>query len=40
LKNKTFLNAHLIKKGFVDVDPIRDFKYKERFERYAEEVEA
>jgi site-specific DNA-methyltransferase (adenine-specific) len=40
LKNKTFLNAHLIKRGLADVDPGRDFRYKERFERYAQEVEA
>ncbi|HRN38694.1 MAG TPA: DNA methyltransferase, partial [Flavobacteriales bacterium] len=38
LKNKTFLNAHLVKKGLVDVDDRRAFKYKERFERYAQEV--
>ncbi|MDY0096619.1 MAG: DNA methyltransferase [Candidatus Vecturithrix sp.] len=31
LKNKTFLNAHLIKKGLADVDCGIDFKYKERF---------
>lgn len=40
LKNKTFLNAHLIKKGFADVDDSRDFKYRERFDRYAQEVAA
>lgn len=31
LKNKTFLNAHLIKEGVVDVDCSIDFKYKEKF---------
>jgi site-specific DNA-methyltransferase (adenine-specific) len=31
LKNKTFLNAHLIKEGLVDVDNSIDFKYKEKF---------
>jgi site-specific DNA-methyltransferase (adenine-specific) len=31
LKNKTFLNAHLIKEGFADVDDSIDFKYKNRF---------
>lgn len=31
LKNKTFLNAHLIKEGLADVDCIADFKYKTRF---------
>jgi len=28
LWNKTFLNAHLIKYGFVDVDTALDYKYK------------
>jgi site-specific DNA-methyltransferase (adenine-specific) len=31
LWNKTFLNAHLIKNGLVDVDNSFDFKYKSRF---------
>ena len=31
LKNKTFLNAHLIKEGFVDVDYSIDFRYKDKF---------
>ena len=31
LKNKTFLNAHLIKQGVVDVDSSTDFKYKDKF---------
>ena len=31
LQNKTFLNAHLIKNGFVLVDRSPDFKYKTRF---------
>lgn len=31
LENKTFLNAHLIKKGLVQVDSTSDFKYKEKF---------
>jgi DNA modification methylase len=34
LNNKTFVNAHLIKKGLVDVDIECDFKYKERFLKY------
>lgn len=40
LKNKTFLNAHLIKRGFAEVDDSVEFKYKERFNRYAQEVAA
>ena len=28
LKNKTFINAHIIKEGLVDVDGLTDFKYK------------
>jgi site-specific DNA-methyltransferase (adenine-specific) len=31
LQNKTFLNAHLIKKGLVDIDTSIDYKLKERF---------
>ena len=31
LKNKTFINAHLIKNGFVNVDKRSSYKYKERF---------
>lgn len=31
LKNKTFLNAHLIKNGLVQVDDKADFKYKNKF---------
>lgn len=31
LKNKTFLNAHLIKKGLVDPDLNLDFKYHSKF---------
>jgi len=31
LWNKTFLNAHLIRNGLVDVDNSFDFKYKSRF---------
>ncbi|MEO0092830.1 MAG: DNA methyltransferase [candidate division WOR-3 bacterium] len=31
LWNKTFLNAHLIKNGLVDVDTTFDFKYKMKF---------
>lgn len=31
LKNKTFLNAHLIKEGLAKADKSIDFKYKEKF---------
>ncbi|MCK4225076.1 MAG: thermonuclease family protein [candidate division Zixibacteria bacterium] len=31
LRNKTFLNAHLIKNGLVDVDATFDYKYKSKF---------
>jgi modification methylase len=31
LKNKTFLNAHLIKEGLADPDLSMNFKYKEKF---------
>ncbi|KKS37158.1 MAG: Modification methylase MjaI [Parcubacteria group bacterium GW2011_GWA2_42_14] len=31
LQNKTFINAHLIKTGFVDVDNNFDYKYKLKF---------
>ncbi len=32
LKNKTFINAHLIKSGLVSVDIQRDYKYRNKFE--------
>jgi len=31
LQNKTFINAHLIKAGLVDVDDKIDYKYKSKF---------
>ena len=31
LKNKTFINAHLIKNGFADVDISIEYKYKDKF---------
>ena len=31
LKNKTFINAHLIKEGYVSVDTASGFKYKRKF---------
>ena len=37
LKNKTFLNAHLIKKGLADVDLTYQYKNKEKFILYQKE---
>ncbi|HLC17486.1 MAG TPA: DNA methyltransferase [Thermodesulfobacteriota bacterium] len=31
LKNKTFINAHYVKTGFVDVDTTCDYKFKNKF---------
>ncbi len=31
LKNKTFINAHLLKAGLADIDTSIEFKYKEKF---------
>jgi site-specific DNA-methyltransferase (adenine-specific) len=31
LKNKTFINAHLLKTGLVEVDESFDYMYKEKF---------
>jgi len=31
LKNKTFINAHIIREGLADVDGLADFKYKNKF---------
>lgn len=31
LRNKTFINAHIIKEGLADVDSLTDFKYKNKF---------
>lgn len=31
LENKTFINAHLIKSGLVQVDSNIEFKYKDKF---------
>ena len=33
LDNKTFINAHMLKNGLVDVDYSFDFKYKSKFEK-------
>ncbi len=37
LKNKTFLNAHLLKNGLADVDLTLNYKNKERFIKYLEQ---
>ena len=34
LKNKTFLNAHLIKEGLAELDVSIDFKYKDKFLKF------
>ena len=34
LKNKTFVNAHLIKNGLVDVDTSMEYRYKSKFLKY------
>jgi site-specific DNA-methyltransferase (adenine-specific) len=38
LENKTFINAHLIKSGFVQVDSKIDFKYMQKFQTLFEEA--
>jgi len=35
LKNKTFINAHLVKEGLVDVDVSSNFKYRDKFLKMA-----
>jgi site-specific DNA-methyltransferase (adenine-specific) len=36
MKNKTFINAHLIKHGFCDIDTKYDFKYRNKFFSFIE----
>ncbi len=38
MKNKTFINAHLIKKGFAEIDDEFPFKYKTKFENLLEQL--
>ncbi len=38
LKNKTFLNAHLIKNGLADVDLSLNYKYQQKFIIYSKQV--
>ena len=40
LENKTFINAHLIKNGLVQVDSQIDFKYKDKFIKLHDEQTA
>ncbi len=40
LENKTFINAHLLKNGLVQVDNEVDFKYKEKFQNLLQEANA
>ncbi len=35
LKNKTFINAHLIKRGLATVDQEHDYRHRQRFLKYA-----
>jgi len=39
LKNKTFLNAHLIKNGLSDVDSSYNFRSKDRFIKYLKDAQ-
>jgi len=38
LQNKTFINAHLIKQGLVDVDTTLEYKFKRKFLSTAERI--
>ncbi len=38
LKNKTFINAHLIKNGLADVDVSLDYTYKNKFQKIKEQI--
>ena len=40
LKNKTFINAHLIKSGLVSVDTLRDYKYRHKFQNFLDRTNA
>ncbi len=35
LKNKTFVNAHLVKRGLTDVDKVSEYRWKDRFLKYS-----
>jgi site-specific DNA-methyltransferase (adenine-specific) len=34
LKNKTFINAHLVRTGLVSIDTMRDFKFRHKFQQF------
>jgi site-specific DNA-methyltransferase (adenine-specific) len=38
LKNKTFINAHLIKNGLANPDTSIDYKYKSKFKFFHKEL--
>jgi site-specific DNA-methyltransferase (adenine-specific) len=38
LKNKTFVNAHLIKSGLVELDHTLDHPYREKFKKLYDEA--
>ncbi len=38
MKNKTFINAHLIKKGYAEIDSEFPFKYRSKFEKLLGEL--
>jgi site-specific DNA-methyltransferase (adenine-specific) len=38
MKNKTFINAHLIKNGYAEIDLEFPFKYQLKFEKLIEEL--
>ncbi|MDI6803138.1 MAG: DNA methyltransferase [Bacteroidota bacterium] len=40
LKNKTFLNSHLIKSGLVSLDTHRDYKYRNKFQNLLDQTNA
>jgi site-specific DNA-methyltransferase (adenine-specific) len=40
LRNKTFINAHLIRTGFVSVDIERDYKYRHKFQSVLRQTHA
>ena len=39
MKNKTFINAHLLKQGFADIDMEIPFKYIKKFQGVVKEQE-
>jgi len=40
LRNKTFINAHLIRTGFVSVDIKRDYRYRDKFQSVLRQTHA